>query len=640
MGIFRQFPYSNFHDMNMDELIKIMRQMQDEWETTKSEWASYKEFIDNYFANLDVSAEVLNALRTMVTTGEFNTVVDPVIITEVTRWLAANITQPTDPAIDSSLTIHGAAADAKAAGDQINSNTYNLSLYNVVSLIDPYTNRTSGTHNGITYNWTGRHCDISGTSVGVSVNTIFARRAIRGILSPGSVYFVRYKTTDIRIGLNFVFYDSDNNSTYINITGNSKIKVPDSAVEMLIRLYIPSGITVDAASVEQSVLNHRPYTESLTGGKNEIYNYPACLTFFALADLYDSSNRATPADIPLNSYCMTNGSRLTGWHKDIADNINYTIICYGNMQYTNARRYIIIPTDMPGILFASSSDSGNTLTYWTQRLTVPKILLLGSSFGQDCSEYAPFIMENMNPDLSVVFGIAYSSGAGISDYLSYFNDNTPVTYYKRNFGSQAWTSGAQKTVKQVLTDDRWDIILINQSAAEQGVLSSYNRINDYLWAISSYITHNVKIGFVMAQNAIGYPAYDYSDIIDCINAVLPSSFTAFMIPAGTAIENARHTRLDTEVGDAQHLAYDTTGHLQEGLPVYIANLVTASKLCEILTGSAGAITGDPTVPDSSYIALHNIPGQNGTPTGVSADNILLGQRCALLAIKSPESTLL
>lgn len=37
----------------------------------------------------------------------------------VTDWLADNITQPTTPAIDTSLTIAGAAADAKAVGDRL-----------------------------------------------------------------------------------------------------------------------------------------------------------------------------------------------------------------------------------------------------------------------------------------------------------------------------------------------------------------------------------------------------------------------------------------------------------------------------------------------------------------------------------------
>lgn len=118
MGIFRQFPYSNFHDMNMDQIIKIMREMQDEWAVTKTEWASYKDFIDNYFATLDVSEEVLAALRVFAADGTLNQIMDPTIATETAAWLAEHIT-PTTPAVDSSLTVAGAAADAKVTGDTL-----------------------------------------------------------------------------------------------------------------------------------------------------------------------------------------------------------------------------------------------------------------------------------------------------------------------------------------------------------------------------------------------------------------------------------------------------------------------------------------------------------------------------------------
>lgn len=115
MGIFQQFPYSNFHELNLDQIIKIMREIQDEWEATKAEWASYKDFIDNYFANLNVSNEVLNALRVLIGTGEFSDTVDPTIISAVNTWLNDNIT-PTTPAIDASLTIAGSGADARVTG--------------------------------------------------------------------------------------------------------------------------------------------------------------------------------------------------------------------------------------------------------------------------------------------------------------------------------------------------------------------------------------------------------------------------------------------------------------------------------------------------------------------------------------------
>ncbi len=119
MGIFRQFPYSNFHEMNMDEILKILKTLQEEWDATKTEWNSYKEFIDNYFENLDVSEEVLQAIRTLASSGELNEIIDPVIASETAEWLSDHIT-PTTPPIDDTLTISGAGADAKATGDAIN----------------------------------------------------------------------------------------------------------------------------------------------------------------------------------------------------------------------------------------------------------------------------------------------------------------------------------------------------------------------------------------------------------------------------------------------------------------------------------------------------------------------------------------
>ena len=65
MGIFRQFPYSNFHEMNMDELIKIVRQLLDEWSALNTDMEQYKNDIDaaiasfrHWFDNLDVDDEV------------------------------------------------------------------------------------------------------------------------------------------------------------------------------------------------------------------------------------------------------------------------------------------------------------------------------------------------------------------------------------------------------------------------------------------------------------------------------------------------------------------------------------------------------------------------------------------------------
>ena len=141
MGIFRQFPYSNFHEMNMDEIIKIVKNMLEEWaqyyaewdawmnqmnddwsnyqEVMNEAWQNMQDFINNYFDNLDVQNEINNKITSMVESGELATIVAPYIPPRVTEWLTANITQPVGVVIDTSLTVAGACADAKATGDAI-----------------------------------------------------------------------------------------------------------------------------------------------------------------------------------------------------------------------------------------------------------------------------------------------------------------------------------------------------------------------------------------------------------------------------------------------------------------------------------------------------------------------------------------
>ena len=69
MGIFRQFPYTNFHEMNLDEIIKLMKTLTEEWlqyHTTWDEWRNetntafeeLRQFVIDSFDNLNVTQAV------------------------------------------------------------------------------------------------------------------------------------------------------------------------------------------------------------------------------------------------------------------------------------------------------------------------------------------------------------------------------------------------------------------------------------------------------------------------------------------------------------------------------------------------------------------------------------------------------
>ena len=125
MGVFNNFPYANFHELNADWIIEQVRKIMDEWAEYKTDMDLWKLGVDDqlaefqaWFDNLDVQDEVRNVINELIQSGEFIEITGPQIVSATEAWLAAHIT-PTTPAVDNTLTISGAAADAKVAGDRI-----------------------------------------------------------------------------------------------------------------------------------------------------------------------------------------------------------------------------------------------------------------------------------------------------------------------------------------------------------------------------------------------------------------------------------------------------------------------------------------------------------------------------------------
>lgn len=146
MGIFQQFPYSNFHEYNLDELIKIVKNLQVAWAEYQDQWSDlydrtnqalidFKTFAYNYFATLDLSEETEKALRRMIADGTINPVITNNLSSVVTDWLANNITITPGVVIDTSLSVEGAAADAKATGTVKNAVSNIMASYNKVNAV-------------------------------------------------------------------------------------------------------------------------------------------------------------------------------------------------------------------------------------------------------------------------------------------------------------------------------------------------------------------------------------------------------------------------------------------------------------------------------------------------------------------------
>lgn len=80
MGIFQQFPYTNFHELNLDEILKIVKSLKQSWDFYFPKWSEF-------FDNLDVQDEVDNKIDNMVESGELTDILTPA----VNEWLNEKI---------------------------------------------------------------------------------------------------------------------------------------------------------------------------------------------------------------------------------------------------------------------------------------------------------------------------------------------------------------------------------------------------------------------------------------------------------------------------------------------------------------------------------------------------------------------
>ena len=114
-------------------------------------YTKLQNYVNDYFDNLDIQAELKNILDTMAQDGTLDALLDPLIMnhlpTEVSNWLAANV-NPVGSAVmvDKSLTIDGAAADAKVTGDEIDGLKYSLNELQNKKVNQPLDNNNQPTN--------------------------------------------------------------------------------------------------------------------------------------------------------------------------------------------------------------------------------------------------------------------------------------------------------------------------------------------------------------------------------------------------------------------------------------------------------------------------------------------------------------
>lgn len=127
MGFFDGYPYTNWHNVNLDWVLErvkewgeLVKENDQAFKDLQEANEAFKQYVTEYLQNLDVQEEINIKMDSLLESGVLTEYLQPYISTDVTTWLEENITEPVGVVIDSSLTVAGAAADAKKTGLEIN----------------------------------------------------------------------------------------------------------------------------------------------------------------------------------------------------------------------------------------------------------------------------------------------------------------------------------------------------------------------------------------------------------------------------------------------------------------------------------------------------------------------------------------
>lgn len=212
-----------------------------------------------------------------------------------------------------------------------------------------------------------------------------------------------------------------------------------------------------------------------------------------------------------------------------------------------------------------------------EEIVTANILFIGNSYTEDAREYLRYVFDQYDFDADVNFGHLYSGGKTVAYYANCARSETNnsnnygngkydttspraqeddsadgtyrLTYLKSENGNVAFTSEGVKTIEYAMNDMDWDIVIIQGHDVEQMYGGKYaNEFSSNLTYLTNYIKSfdsSVEIGYYMTwrRNQEGLDRLEaYWDTMKKI-VLASDSNVSFVIPVGTAVENARTTFL-------------------------------------------------------------------------------------------------
>lgn len=186
-----------------------------------------------------------------------------------------------------------------------------------------------------------------------------------------------------------------------------------------------------------------------------------------------------------------------------------------------------------------------------------RVLAIGNSFSEDAVEQYLWELGH-EAGVEIIIGNAYRGGWSLAAHWNDARSGASETEYRKVVGGKRENLG-KRSLREIITDEPWDVITFQQVSQESGLGSSYepglSLMIGYVKALAA--NDSVRLGFhqtwAYAQDSEhgGFAKYDrnqflmYAHITTAVEEAMDyhRGDLSFYIPSGTAIQNARTSSL-------------------------------------------------------------------------------------------------
>ena len=197
-----------------------------------------------------------------------------------------------------------------------------------------------------------------------------------------------------------------------------------------------------------------------------------------------------------------------------------------------------------------------------------KILAIGNSFSDDALWLLPEILKSLGVKKFRVSNL-YVPGCLLEIHLNNIQNDKAVYEFRTNTGGGWYTVFETKLIDGINADD-WNYITFQQGSPKSGISESYLSLLEIISFVKK-LKPKAKFGWHMTwayqqdfssvafvENYCAKQSIMYNLIVNSVkNNILANDDIKFIVPNGTAIQNARTSYLgDTLTRDGFHMSYD------------------------------------------------------------------------------------